>query len=374
MYLSDTQQSLIVLDNATELPSSERLTMFMKHSNVHIIILSKSNDSLDSLVKAVDRSLIRGCTIHEVKTLSTIDSTQRIVYEISKQHYLKASNEDQATFEKLAEFTSGSPLIVDIATQALLKLVRDNSDEPSEALHVFAKSINLSHSRKKYSAMSSTNADMSYEVRAISDQLTRLVPEVTTVPPHHKDVWESESEYDSWDSIGELLKVCVSSSGEMLLLRALAIFGCIPIPLPLVTVMSSLVAKATGHSHLSGIFHERLMEARLVLRYPQPVVLHSSLTEANTANQEPLFLYLPQHLASQLWICDEVDQLMAISIAYKALQKVIQKNSDLLFFYLGLLPPLEEKTALLTDGKQCYEAVYQSYLQLSHQLCNSYTR
>ncbi len=371
MSLSETQQSLIVLDNTIELPTSERLTLFMKHSNVHIIILSKLNDSLDSLIKEVDKLLLRGCTIHEVKTLSTIDSTQRIVYKVMQQHYLKASNNDQAIFEKLAEFTSGSPLIVDIATQVLLKFIQEHSDEPSDALQKFGDSIHLSKSRKKCFDLSS-NVDNCFRVRAISDQLTRLVPEIA-IKSSYKDVWESESEYDSWDSLAELLKLCVSSPGEMLLLRALAIFGCIPIPLPLVTAMSSLVAKATGHSHLSGIFHERLMEAKLLLQYPHPVVLHSSLTKTNTANKEPLFLYLPQHLANQLWTCDNLDQIMAISIAHKALQKCIEKDSEVIFFYLGLFPPLEEKaSSLLSDGKKCYEAVYQSYLQLSHQLYHSH--
>ena len=380
LRLSDTQQALVVLDNAIELPSSGKLINFLKHSNVHVIILSKSADPLDSFVKEVDKTLIRGCSIHEVKTLSTIDSTQRIVYEISKQYYLKANNNDQAIFEKLAEFTSGSPLIVDIAAQVLLKFVQENSDEPSEGLNKFADSVQLSKSRKFFHksplASSFRGIDDTYfQVRAISDTLTRLVPNITSVPPNHTDVWESESEYDSWDSIGALIQRCVTTPGEMLLLQALSIFGCIPIPIQLVTTMSSLIAQSSGHSHLGGILHERLMEAKLILRYPQPVVLHSSYTKDDKASEEPLFLYLPQYLASQLWLCNDIDQVMAVTVAYKALQKVIEeKNAELLHFYLGLIPPLEEKTALLDLGavkKHCYEAVYELYLQLSHQLSST---
>ncbi|XP_064402633.1 uncharacterized protein LOC135348378 [Halichondria panicea] len=382
LRLSDTQQALVVLDNAIELPNSGKLISFLKHTNVHIIILSKSADPIDSFVKEVDKALIRGCSIHEVKTLSTIDSTQRIVYEISKQYYLKANNNDQAIFEKLAEFTSGSPLIVDIAAQVLLKYVQENSDEPSEGLNQFADSIQLSKSRKvihKSPPLASSLQgveDTCFQVREISDAFTRLVPNVASVSPNHTDVWESESEYDSWDSIGALIQRCVSTPGEMLLLQALSIFGCIPIPIPLVTTMSSLIAQSSGHSHLGGILHERLMEAKLILRYPQPVVLHSTYTKSDKASEEPLFLYLPQHLASQLWLCNDIDQVMAVTVAYKALQKVIDENSaknpELLHFYLGLIPPLEEKTALLAvEKKHCYEAVYELYLQLSHQLSSN---
>ena len=196
--------------------------------------------------------------MHKVKTLSTIDSTQHTVYEVFKKNQLSANNNDQRILEKLAEFIYGSPVIVDIAIHVLLKFIRE-SENPSDELNEFSKSIQLILSDKSALKLHSTFIENPFQVRAISDELTRLAPDIASVPPTHRDAWESESEYDSWDSIAALLGHCINSPGELLLLRSLAIFGCCPIPLPLVITMSSFIAQSSGHSHLGGILHERLL-------------------------------------------------------------------------------------------------------------------
>ena len=370
LHLNETQQALFVLDNATKLPDSQQLLQLFKHSNVHIIILSKHSESLDPLVKKIDKVLIRGCKVQEVKTLSTIDSTQRIVYELFKKYQLSANNNDQRIFEKLAEFTSGSPVIVDIAINVLLKFVRECSESPSQGLNEFSKAIQLLRSGKSMLKLQATSNESPFQVRAISDELTRLAPDIASVPPTHRDAWESESEYDSWDSIAALLDHCINSPGELLLLRSLSIFGCCPIPLFLVTTMSSFIAQSSGHSHLGGILHERLLEAKLLKKYPLPVVLHSSYTQSDNPI-ETQFVYVPQHLANHLWTCEVVHQLVAITLAYKTLKKVTdlpEKNSVSMHFYLGLILLLEEKSTLFKGSKQCFEEVFGLYLSTYHQL------
>ena len=372
MRLNETQQALFVLDNATELPNSQQLIQLFKHANVHIIILSKHSEALDPLVKEIDKVLIRGCKIHEVKTLSTIDSTQRTVYEVFKKHQLSANNNDQRILEKLAEFTSGSPVIVDIAIHVLLKFIRE-SENPSDGLNEFSKSIELIQSGKSAPKLQTTSSKSPFQVRAISDELTRLAPELASVSPTHRDAWESESEYDSWDSIAALLDHCINSPGELLLLRSLAIFGCSPIPLPLVMTMSSFIAQSSGHSHLAGILHERLLEAKVLKKYPLPVVLHSSYTQDNTPT-EPQFVYVPQHLANHLWTTELVDQLISITLAFRALKTfknfVIKQKSATKHFFLGLISLLEEKTVTVKE-KQCFEKVYGLYLSTYHELHTS---
>ena len=330
--------------------------------------MSKHLEPLDPLVKEIDKVLIRGCKIHEVKTLSTIDSTQRTVYEVFKKHQLSANNNDQRILEKLAEFTSGSPVIVDIAIHVLLKFIRE-SENPSDGLNEFSKSIQLILSDKSALKFHSTFIESPFQVRAISDELTRLAPDIASVPPTHRDAWESESEYDSWDSIAALLDHCINSPGELLLLCSLAIFGCCPIPLSLVMTMSSFIAQSSGHSHLGGILHERLLEAKLIKKYPFPVVLHSSYTLDNTST-ELQFVYAPQHLANHLWTCEHVHQLAAVTLAFKALKKLVnlsKKDSISMHFYLGLISLLEEKTGLFKE-KQCFGEVYRLYLNAYHHL------
>ena len=366
LHLNETQQALFVLDGATELPSSHQLLQLFKNSNVHIIILSKHSEPLDPLVVEIFKVLMRECRIHEVKTLSTIDSTQRTVYEVFREYHLSANNEDQRIFEKLAEFTSGSPVIVEIAIHVLLKFIREFS---SDGLSKFADLVQLTKSRKN-AIKSKATIETCFQIRPISAELTHLAPEITNVSPNHQDVWESESEYDSWDSLAALLDCCISSSGELLLLRSLAIFGCCPIPLPLVTTMSSFIAQSSGHSHLGGILHKRLLEAKLLNKYPLPVVLHSSYSQ-DSISAELQFVYVSEHLANHLWTCELVDQLAAITLAFEALKKLIdfsQKSSIPMHYYLGLISLLEEKTDLLKELKQCYGEVYGLYLRTYLQL------
>ena len=356
LQLNETHQALFVLDNASELQGvrciySQRL---LQHCCVHIIILSKHSELLDPLVKEIKNISNRKCKILEVKTLSTIDSTQRTVYEVFKKHQLSANNEDQRILEKLVKFTSGSPDIVDITIHVLLEFVRKYSDTPSEGLKEFLKAIRLSHSHQ---ILLNSNDN---------------VPDIASVPSTHRDAWESESEYDSWDFTVALLDHCINSPGELLLLRSLAIFGCRPIPLSLVMTMSSFIAQSSGHSHLGGILHERLLEAKLLKKYPLPIVLHPSYTH-DSAPTETQFVYVPQHLADHLWTSELVDQLMSITLVFRAMKKLMdlpEKNSVTSHFFLGLVSLLEEKTSLREDWNECYREVYKLYQSIYCKIFN----
>ena len=374
LKVNEIQQVLIVLDSATELPQSDSLIKLFKNSHVHIILLATHVESPDNLVREADRVLIRGCSIHEVKTLSKIDSTQRTVHCIFKEHHLASTNEDQEIFEKLAEFTSGSPVIVNIASQVLLKYMRENSDSPSVGLEKFSQAINLSNSRKAVrDSLLSAHVEVDpsmVHVREISSELTRVLPEVTRVLSSHTDVWESNTEYDSWDSIEHLLDCCISSPEEMLLLRSLSIFSCSPIPMSLVTALSSLIAQSSNHPHLAGLYPEKLMQVNLVKIYPSPIILHRDLVHDVTQN-DPQYVYVPQHLSRYLWKCDPLDQILAVTVIQKAIKFVCRDGSPMEpSFILGLISILLDKVAEFNGlfGKECYQDVYKLYLDLYHHI------
>ena len=255
---------------------------------------------------------------------------------------------------------------MDITTEVLRKFIGEFSENPSEGLKRFSQSIKLSKSRKTVLKSQTAHGfnEEYFQFRAISDELTRLAPDVAAIPPSHKDAWKSESEYDSWDSIATLLNHCNLSQGELLLLRSLAIFGCCPIPLPLVTTMSSFITQSSRHTHLSD---KKLLGFKLLKKYPLPVVLHSSYTQDNTltVHTEPKFVYVPQHLANHLLTCGVIDQLMAVTLAFRALKSLVHRESSsaTMHNYLGLIALLEEKTGLLKE-KQCFEEVYGLYLYI----------
>ena len=360
MHLNVTEETLFILDDATELPSSSQLLQLFKHSSIHIIILAENFEPLDPLAKEIDKVLLRGCKIHEVKTLSTIDSTQRTVYEVFKKNQLSANNEDQRILEKLAEFTFGSPVIVDIAIYVLLKFIKKFC---SEGLSKFSHVLELERRHK--------TAYGSYPRETFSE-LTHPVSKVAHTIPTCQDNWESKNEFDSWDSFTALLDHCINSQEELVLLRTLAMFGCCPIPFPLLETMWSMIVQSSEHSHPYGI-HERLMGAKVLKIYPLPVVLHASSIRNNAPTELHVqFVYIPKHLSTYLWTQDPLDQMISITLAFRALKKFVQfakKHSEFLQFCLALVSLLREKIGHLTDGKLCSEKVQDLYLHIKF-LCH----
>ena len=84
-----------MFDGMTSLPDSEALLRLLESHYVHMIVIFKSCDSTDKLIKEVNCKLIRGCTIRKVEPLSLIHSTQHIVYSFLKENDFTPSNNDQ---------------------------------------------------------------------------------------------------------------------------------------------------------------------------------------------------------------------------------------------------------------------------------------
>ena len=367
LQLNELKQALFVLDSTTELPQSESLLKLFKDAHVHIILLSKYFETPDNIVKEVDKKLIRGCSMHEIKTLSMIESTQRTVHCILKECHLAPTNEDQKIFERLAEFTSGSPVIVDIASQVLLKFLREAPDNLSAGLSKFADAIYLSESRTSAKASSRREMPTQAIVRTISENLTRVSSSITSVTSDNRDVWESNSEYDSWDSIGRLLDCYLTLPEEMLLLRSLSMFSCSPIPMYLVTELSSLISLSSNHPHLAGLLHTKLLEMGIIKIYPLPVIYHQSACQLKPQT-EPQYVYVPQHISSSLWIClNNEDRIVSLGIMYRTFLVLHHKVTILdAHFLLGLCSLLLEMFDFNFElmGRDCYQEVYKVYLSL----------
>ena len=309
--------------------------------------------------------------MHEIKTLSMIESTQRTVHCILKEHHLAPTNKDQKIFERLAEFTSGSPVIVDVASQVLLKFFCETPDDPSTALSKFANAIYLSETRTSDKATTQRKMPTQALVRTISENLTKVSSSITTVPSDSRDVWESNSEYDSWDSIGRLLDCCLSSPEELLLLRSLSMFSCSPIPMYLVTELSSLISLSSNRPHLAGLLHKKLLEMGIVKIYPLPVIYHPSACQLKLQS-EPQYMYVPQHISRSLWKClTDEDRIASLAVMYRTFLVLDHKVTTLdAHFLLGLCSLLLEMIDFNFElmGRDCYQKVYGVYLSLLNKI------
>lgn len=352
----------------------------MRNKYVHIICNYKTYEPKDKLIKEVDKKLIRGCEVHVIEPLTNIESTQRIVHSVMKEHHLTPNNDDQQVFERLAEFTFGSPVLVEIASKSLLAefnkeekpttplvkiaskslLAKSKEEEPDPPLTRFSDAILLEFDRK--SRQHSKTADNARSVKKETD-----VSSVNSVKQEQNDVWDTNTKYDSWDSIEDLIQSYNFSPEERLLLNTLCIFSCSPISYSVVTEISSLIAMASQKPHIASILPIKLLELHLMKQYPSPVVLHPSFTSMQSKTGSHEFVYVPQYVSCSIWkTMVNDDRMIALSTMYLALRGLEQVARPLVAHFLCglcylLIEMLEFDLHLM--GTDCYKMVWKLCLK-----------
>ena len=362
--LSQEHQALLVLDVVTDLPDSELLLGLVKHKFVHVVVLPESQMPVDKLIKEVDQKLVRGCMIHNIEPLSVIDSTQRLVHHVMTNFDYVPTNSDQQTFENLAEFTLGSPVIVDIASKVLLYQFQIQHN----ALNYLAQSLSfqlLDMSSLLIKSHRETCRAVSLPVRSISENVEKFIHSAATIiSPQNRDVWETSACYDSWDSILQLIDLCELSNEESLLLNCLSIFNYGPLPFSIVTKLASAIAISSQKPHLAGTLHHNCIKYGLIRNYPNPVVLYTSF--GHSCELESEFLCVPQLVSSCVWKnLIEVDQIAALTLVDHTIRAMYSNNPN----YLWLssicslfLDALECNFDLI--GKYCYQELFSYYREI----------
>ena len=391
------------------LPQSEPLLQLMGNRHAHIVVLYKHYQPPDKLTREIDHQLVRGSKILPIDPLSMIHSTQRTVYTIQREMDFAPDNEDQIILENLAEFTSGSPVLVDITSQLILAQLKEgdgdsslveepwlqgsqvggdrgdssvkeaqpspdghvelpqkkdlpvisHSEMPQKAMGRFADSITLNLTRMN------RELPTSCVFRDISQHVVSTVPSMTNLTWEQRDEWDTKCQYDSWDSISDLIRASNLKLEEEVLLNCLAIFGANPIPVSVTTALSSLISRTSGQPHLASSLLHNLKKMSYVSTYPLPVVIHPSIREASAA-REPDFVYVPQYIANFLWkSLDDRDKAIALATSYHALSTLPTQHSS--HFLLGLVMLLVDAYELNFDlmGKECYGEVYRLYFTKS---------
>ena len=350
--------------------SSTSLMGLLKHPNTHIVVISKNYAPPDALLREIDHQLLRGCNIIDVKPLSPIHTTQRIVHSILNAHHLPPTNEDQNIFEKLAQFTSGSPALIDVTAALFLSQMEHNSQNESQDTHDTLVSLSnqlsldeMDPSTKPVTIVRHEPPKGTAKIREISKD---VYDNITSIRDPEQDPWCTSSPYDSWQAVTTLIDQCSLSVEERLLLFAVSMFSCSPVPMSVVTEISSMIAKATHKPHISTSLHSKLFQMQLMKRYPLPVILHPSLS-VQQPSTEPEIVYIPLYIARAIWkdmMCD-VDKVVTLVTMYIALRTLADNmGSSNIGFLTGLTSLLVELYELNYElmGKQCYQEVYKLYL------------
>ena len=380
IQVTESQPLLVVFDHIEHLPNHEDTIKLLKNSNTHIVIISKYHVPPNSLQKEIDRHLLRGCNVIDIKPLSMIHTTQRIVHSILSKAHFAPTNEDQGILEKLAEFTLGSPAVV--AVTSALSVVHLNTvpkdSEDDNSLRCFAKKLSLHDMGPDTKPISIIARGGSLEMvprREISREVCKTIRTVNS-----EEAWNTNAHFDAWQSITQLVSQCMLSSEEQLLLQCLSIFSCSPIPMVVVVEISTIVAKAARKPHLANSLHRTLFSYHLLKRYPLPVVLHSSLksVKASKTHTEPEFVYVPQIIAGAVWkdMMTSIDTAMTLGTAHRAFSN-LSKNTATgvgLKFLSGICTLLKEMFELKYElmSKEGYQEMLKIHLELlanSRRMC-----
>ena len=355
---------------------STSLMDLLKHPNTHIVVISKNYAPPDALLKEMDSQLLRGCNIIDVKPLSPIHVTQRIVHSILSAHHLAPANEDQNIFEKLAQFTSGSPALIDVAAALFLSQMEQDSQNESQDTHDTLVNFNsqlsldeMDPSKKPVTIVRRELPKGTAKAREISKNVH---DNIVSIRDPEQDPWCTSSPYDSWQAVTTLIDQCSLNAEERLLLFAVSVFSCSPVPMSVVTEISSMIAKATQKQHISTSLHFKLFQMQLMKRYPLPVILHPSLGIQHPST-EPELVYIPQHITKAIWkdMMSDGDKVMALTTMYVALRTLADNvGSSNIGFLAGLTSLLMEIYKLNYElmGEQYYQKVYNLYLDIERKV------
>ena len=357
---TELKQCLLILDGLSQLPTSESLLQLMRNRYAHCVVLFDSYISPDTLVRTIDHELLRGCKVHHLEPLSLIQTTQRIVYSMQQVSHFCPSSKDQAVIEKISKMTSGSPVLVNIVACLLLSFLGSVSEDPRKVLENFEELLftDQCESPSESSSLRSPSPLSNLSERFLSSNVQESFSSIDVLSPECRDEWDTPGSYDSWDTITALLEAGQFDIETKVLLNCLSHFGSGPIPVNIVSSLSTLITKTSGKTHLAGSLLNQLMDKGFVKLYPSPVVLHANLKEETDIE----FIYVPKYVGDYfVKNLDHPDKAIALTVCYRTLSDTSFSNSSILF---GLLRSLMDFFELNSDkfGNQCYSKVYKLYL------------
>ena len=286
----------------------------------------------------------------ELKPLSELHSTQRLVYSVLSRCNFTPYNKEQRMLADIAEKTMGSPDLVELTAALLSKYIEEEEEQEEEEGEEGGEGRFL---EKFYNQMTS-----------------------------------SEEE----DFAVHLVKDFDLSRSDFFLLSTLSLFGAVPIPRCLVEEIQLLAVSASPHlpskhsplayltsNHLLKVYPSTLLSSptsHLTTRHSHRHLHTPALTESD-------FYYVPEIICDAMRCCmDDRDLLFSFAAARRSLDRFYSGHlkdvldKGLAPFMAGLALVLANTMASHVQGDissgshgmdECYKATYKTYLLYSIQ-------
>ena len=279
----------------------------MANRYTHLIMLLYQHyldKQLVSLIRTLDDKLHRVCKVHSLEPLSMTLSTQRIVYAMQQETHFCPKSSDRTIIERISNFTSGSPILVNIVSELLLSHFSSTSHQ-QEALADFMKSITIEKQIKHI--ISPPNSSLS---ECPSSWPSSLFGSSTVIYMlSSSSIPVAEGCNKTQDFFAGLLNACQFSSEAKILLDYLSHLENCPIPVSIVSSLSTIITQKLGKTHLASSPLSQLMSKGFVKLYPSPVVIHKNLKQ----KYDREFVYVPKCICDCMCKCpDKVSTLVSL--------------------------------------------------------------
>lgn len=259
---------LVVLDGVEKLSRLPvDLLLLLKRSNTSIVIVHTSSAPPTSIADEIDTLLVRGCGIHLVMPLNHTHCTERMVYAVLSRTNLIPMNQEQEVMSLLCDFTCGSPVLADIASEVMCTFC-ENCDNPIQGL------------------------------------MTEVL----------QPLGSSVKEQGLTAYMDVMIRALKLNVVEYTALCSLAMYGPCPIPAPILTnAIKIILSSLPGCKYTTDHVVQHLLKRRLVKSHPS-IVMMSSVDSANR-------LYCVPHLIidATLYGMDDKELVLAAGIAHKAI-------------------------------------------------------
>lgn len=334
---SSNQPTLVIFESLASLPvSSSCLHSLLNRSSTHIIVTLHNDLALDSLRKQIDSKIMRGVNVVQLKPLSELQATQRLVHGIMSKCEFAPYNREQRMVAEIAEKTMGSPDLVELASALLSKYIEEEDGEQG-FLEKFYNAVCCSECEEE----------------------------------------EEEGEDPPLNKFAEyLLNDFDLSRGDFFLLSTLSLFGAVPIPRSLVEIVQLLAITASPElpnklSPLAFLTSNHLLNVCPSTVIQSPLQHRSSAASfvGNAALTESDFYCVPQIIANSVTSCmDEEDRVFSFAAAHRSLNEFYVKrvknglDTNLAPFMAGLAKILADSMEKQEEMGKCYKEAYRTYL------------
>ena len=376
--LTSTPHILIIFDNISTIPHTTFFNDLLNNNNTHIIVTLNSTTQPKELVKTIDRELLRGTRVIELKPLSSLHTTQRLVHAIMKgcdSDDFTPYNEEQKMLSLITEHTGGSPDIIDVtATLCAKHLSHGDTGIRRSFMKDFCKNVIKDEDSKRSSESSELKTQVEEE-----DHFTSAVIAAESAaasrPTDEEDIPLNPSTLVRFTT--NLLQYLNLPQTDYFLLMSLQWFGSVPVPRELIEILQSLIMSASKDQMPSSKTpFDNLLSANLLRVYPATVVTKPSISSQSYAHPSSLpdtsaslsficdsdFYYVPQVICDAVrYQMEPMDKDFSLTAALKALKHFSKEGCCDLTHAAGLANLLSTRPDELI---LCFQEIFRLYLSL----------